>query len=397
MKAIKKANSYIMQPPEKKDKKLLPQKSTDPQTRVKELFMELVSQGKPSNIAAAEAIQLFAKEQQQQQLQKDTCNGHSKGAAHSLEPGPLNEGSWSVTLSLPATSISSVLNDEEKNEFNKKTHYYFETLSGDSRNDQLLPLTSIKIMRRLSDDGKGDVITGLQSAHGDNDEWRPCSLPYTQPDSNSTFSMAVTTLPPDSEPILCVSGTLTPKGFQAIQLLTTCDNTSTTRAETDDNNTETPFVSNLPEGYHLLGFHGTITTGESPSEDSYLTSLGLIARRTGGVSSSSSSLPPSPKNDDATKAQRQQKTLTTLKKYLSNAAATPHNPKFRTLKVSNKVFDRDIASIPGGMDVAMECGDFVVSMDFGGDEWLASIPLGLDLDGTLKEIDGLLSSTPDEE
>ena len=79
--------------------------------------------------------------------------------------------------------------------------------------------------------------------------------------------------------------------------------------------------------------------------------------------------------------------LTTALKYLDNAIKEPWTPKFRTFRLSNKVADR-ITRVEGGIRL-LQCLGFEV---FGtGNDFMATIPLVVDLDSMKVKIESLLA------
>lgn len=81
--------------------------------------------------------------------------------------------------------------------------------------------------------------------------------------------------------------------------------------------------------------------------------------------------------------------LHTAKKYVDNVAKKPSTAKFRNFKLSNRVFD-NITSLEGGLDYLVNQLGFRVynnDMDF-----IASIPLSIDIMALRERIDNLLSS-----
>lgn len=69
-------------------------------------------------------------------------------------------------------------------------------------------------------------------------------------------------------------------------------------------------------------------------------------------------------------------------KYIENARRNPSCPKYRSVRLSNKVFDR-ITSSEQGVDFIMRCGFQVY---FSGLDYVASIPLAANLEEMLREI-----------
>jgi hypothetical protein len=78
--------------------------------------------------------------------------------------------------------------------------------------------------------------------------------------------------------------------------------------------------------------------------------------------------------------------LETVLSYIENCSKSPHNPRFRSFKLSNKIADR-ITHSSGGIGLILSLGLEVVGMD---DDFYASIPVGTDLDATEKRIQNLL-------
>jgi len=88
--------------------------------------------------------------------------------------------------------------------------------------------------------------------------------------------------------------------------------------------------------------------------------------------------------------------LATAKKYLDNVYSNPSSFKYRQFKLSNKVFDR-ISSTAGGLDLVKSIGFMIY---FGGIDYMACIPLGMDLQWMQESLNKLLDSydaTNDEE
>ena len=72
-----------------------------------------------------------------------------------------------------------------------------------------------------------------------------------------------------------------------------------------------------------------------------------------------------------------------ITKYVDNARRDPSCPKYRTIRLSNKVFDR-ITSSDRGIDFIMRCGLQVYFTDF---DYVASIPLAANLENMVLEIE----------
>lgn len=79
--------------------------------------------------------------------------------------------------------------------------------------------------------------------------------------------------------------------------------------------------------------------------------------------------------------------LTTAKRYLTNVQKDQSNPRFRNFRLGNKVFDQ-ITSIPGGIAFLTDLGFSVFHSD---DDFIASIPLTVDLAAMANVFDNLLS------
>jgi hypothetical protein len=69
-------------------------------------------------------------------------------------------------------------------------------------------------------------------------------------------------------------------------------------------------------------------------------------------------------------------------KYVDNARRDPSCPKYRSIRLSNKVFDR-ITSSDQGIDFIMQCGFQVYITDV---DYVASIPLAANLEEMLETI-----------
>ncbi len=81
--------------------------------------------------------------------------------------------------------------------------------------------------------------------------------------------------------------------------------------------------------------------------------------------------------------------LHTAKKYVENVQKKPYSPKFRSFKVSNRIFD-NITLAEGGLEYIVKCLGFrtyITSSDY-----MASIPLGVDTDALKERIEQLLNS-----
>jgi len=75
------------------------------------------------------------------------------------------------------------------------------------------------------------------------------------------------------------------------------------------------------------------------------------------------------------------------KKYIENVNKHPSSPKFRQFKLSNKFSDR-ITSSGGGIDCLVnQLGFRIYSNDI---DFIASIPLSIDISALTKRIDELL-------
>jgi hypothetical protein len=73
--------------------------------------------------------------------------------------------------------------------------------------------------------------------------------------------------------------------------------------------------------------------------------------------------------------------LSTAIKYVENAQREPWNPKFRSFKLSNAVADRNITSMPGGLELLLSvlCSN-MLKMGAIEDDFVVYIPLVTDLD-----------------
>jgi hypothetical protein len=81
--------------------------------------------------------------------------------------------------------------------------------------------------------------------------------------------------------------------------------------------------------------------------------------------------------------------LSTAKKYVDNVQKQPFTPKFRNFKLSNKFFDK-ITSSEGGLEYITNQLGFCIYNN--GIDFMASIPLSMDIAALKKRIDDLLSS-----
>lgn len=80
--------------------------------------------------------------------------------------------------------------------------------------------------------------------------------------------------------------------------------------------------------------------------------------------------------------------LHTAKKYVENVQKKPYSPKFRSFKISNRIFD-NITSADGGLEYIVKYLGFVIhTSPF---DFMASIPLSADTDAMKERIDALLS------
>lgn len=82
------------------------------------------------------------------------------------------------------------------------------------------------------------------------------------------------------------------------------------------------------------------------------------------------------------------KVLTIAWKYVTNVQKDPSNPRFRNFRLSNKVFDQ-ITSTPGSIEFLTNLGFVVYHSD---DDFVASIPLSVDLTALCHVFDNLLKS-----
>ena len=80
--------------------------------------------------------------------------------------------------------------------------------------------------------------------------------------------------------------------------------------------------------------------------------------------------------------------LTVAKKYITNVLKDPTTPRFRNVRLSNKVFDQ-ITSISGGIELLKNLGFAIYHTD---DDFVASIPLYIDLTRICSVFDKLLKS-----
>jgi hypothetical protein len=81
--------------------------------------------------------------------------------------------------------------------------------------------------------------------------------------------------------------------------------------------------------------------------------------------------------------------LTVAKKYITNVLKDPTTPRFRNVRLSNKVFDQ-ITSISGGIELLTNLGFAIYHTD---DDFVASFPLYIDLTMLCHVFDNLLKST----
>ena len=81
--------------------------------------------------------------------------------------------------------------------------------------------------------------------------------------------------------------------------------------------------------------------------------------------------------------------LNVAKKYVTNVLKDPTIPRFRNIKLSNKVFDQ-ITSIPGGIELLTNLGFAVYHTD---EDFVASIPLYIDLTLMCRVFDSLIKSS----
>mmetsp|Transcript_22090 Transcript_22090/g.48034 ORF Transcript_22090/g.48034 Transcript_22090/m.48034 type:complete len:968 (-) Transcript_22090:25-2928(-) len=80
--------------------------------------------------------------------------------------------------------------------------------------------------------------------------------------------------------------------------------------------------------------------------------------------------------------------LSTAKKYVTNVQKDPSNPRFRTFRLSNRIFD-GITSTPGSIELLTNLGFTVFHSDV---DFVASIPLWVDLDLMVNVFDNLLKT-----
>jgi len=79
--------------------------------------------------------------------------------------------------------------------------------------------------------------------------------------------------------------------------------------------------------------------------------------------------------------------ITTAKKYVANVQKDPSNPRFRTFRISNKVFDQ-ITTVPGSIQLLTNVGFTVFHTDI---DFVASIPLSVDLSMMNKVLDRVVA------
>ncbi len=79
--------------------------------------------------------------------------------------------------------------------------------------------------------------------------------------------------------------------------------------------------------------------------------------------------------------------MTTAKKYVANVQKDPSNPRFRTFRISNKVFDQ-ITTVPGSIQILTNVGFSVFHTDI---DFVASIPLSVDLNMMNKVLDRVVA------
>jgi thiol-disulfide isomerase/thioredoxin len=82
------------------------------------------------------------------------------------------------------------------------------------------------------------------------------------------------------------------------------------------------------------------------------------------------------------------KVLTVARKYVTNVQKDPSNPRFRNFRLSNKVFDQ-ITSTRGGIELLTNLGFAIYHSD---DDFVASIPLAVDLSAMCHVFDNLLKT-----
>ena len=80
--------------------------------------------------------------------------------------------------------------------------------------------------------------------------------------------------------------------------------------------------------------------------------------------------------------------LHTAKKYVENVRKNPYSPKFRSFKVSNRFFD-NITSTDCGLEYIVQCLGFRTYST--STDYIASIPLSVDIDALNERIDHQLS------
>jgi hypothetical protein len=87
-----------------------------------------------------------------------------------------------------------------------------------------------------------------------------------------------------------------------------------------------------------------------------------------------------------------QAVVSTAQKYVENARKEPWNPKFRIMKLGNKVVDR-IVRVEGGLGLLLSLGLYVYPSE---QDMMACIPLSVDLDGLYAEMEKILEKLGDE-
>jgi len=90
---------------------------------------------------------------------------------------------------------------------------------------------------------------------------------------------------------------------------------------------------------------------------------------------------------------RNKTVVQTAKQYLDNVRKNPYTPRFRSFKMSNKIFDR-ITSSTDGIEDVLSLGFSMYTNDT---DFMASIPLGADLEGMNEDIENLLREGEAEE
>ena len=85
----------------------------------------------------------------------------------------------------------------------------------------------------------------------------------------------------------------------------------------------------------------------------------------------------------------QRDVLHTAKKYIENVQKKPYSPKFRCFKVSNRFFD-NITQAEGGLDYIVKCLGFRTYINSA--DYMASIPLSVDIDALKERVEHLLNS-----